>query len=383
MIFSKKRLRIALDLRRLSNSSFAELLGCSLSKVKQLVNDGKEISVKDMERICYALNLPISFFENDELEAVEEDEIFYRSVARIKAGYKGQNRSNTVLVKEINQYFTKQMNLPEFNLNELNLDDTLYKINNKSYLDDRNEFIDSCHIVNLVSELRSKWGLGVQPISNIIALCELKGIKVFQFPEQIKEIDALSFFDEDNGCPVIFLNTFKSAERVRFDCAHELGHIIMHIYSKKIEQNRSYKELEKEANLFASEFLMPEEAFRASCPRYLTLENMMNVKKKWRTSLKAVNYKAGKLGLISEWVYRNNAMKINTMGYHLNEPEETHRDESIMLPKIVELLASQPDFNKQKMLSEMRVSEDDFNSLTFDVLRKWEDTQKPKFYFVD
>ena len=49
-------------------------------------------------------------------------------------------------------------------------------------------------------------------------------------------------------------------------------------------------------------------------------------------------------------------MKINTLGYHINEPNETHRDESVMLPKLILTLASDPKFSKQKMLDEIRIS---------------------------
>lgn len=381
MSFSKKNLRLAMDLRQLNNSAFAELLGCSVSKVKLLLDENKDISSQDIEKICQVLNLPQSFFIDDELEAVVEDEIFYRSGARIKASYKRQNQSNTKSAKKINQYFMKRLDLPKFNLSLLELGSNLYEVNKNASIDD--DMINSHEILNLVYDLRSKWGLGIQPINNIVALCELQGIRVFQLPTEIHEVDALSFFDEENGCPIIFLNTFKSAERVRFDCAHELGHIMMHIYYKEITKNRNYKSLEKEANLFASEFLMPEEAFRASCPRYLSLENMMSIKKIWRTSLKAVAYKAHKLGLISEWSYRTISSQINTLGYHINEPEETHRDESVMLPKIMQLLTSQPNFSKEQMFEELGFYEDDFNALTFDVLKKVEHTKKPKLYFVD
>ncbi|WLF83494.1 XRE family transcriptional regulator [Moraxella sp. ZY210820] len=381
MSFSKKNLRLAMDLRQLNNSAFAELLGCSVSKVKLLLDENKDISSQDIEKICQVLNLPQSFFIDDELEAVVEDEIFYRSGARIKASYKRQNQSNTKSAKKINQYFMKRLDLPKFNLSLLELGSNLYEVNKNTSIDD--DMINSHEILNLVYDLRSKWGLGVQPINNIVALCELQGIRVFQLPTEIHEVDALSFFDEENGCPIIFLNTFKSAERVRFDCAHELGHIMMHIYYKEIKKNRNYKSLEKEANLFASEFLMPEEAFRASCSRYLSLENMMGIKKIWRTSLKAVAYKAHKLGLISEWSYRTISSQINILGYHINEPEETHRDESVMLPKIMQLLTSQPNFSKEQMFEELGFYEDDFNALTFDVLKKVEHAKKPKLYFVD
>lgn len=77
-------------------------------------------------------------------------------------------------------------------------------------------------------------------------------------------------------------------------------------------------------------------------------------------------------------------MKINSLGYNINEPEETHRDESVMLPKIIGLLATQPDFDKQKMLNEIGISEYDFNELTFDSLTKLDvQKKKPKLRIVE
>jgi Zn-dependent peptidase ImmA (M78 family) len=48
----------------------------------------------------------------------------------------------------------------------------------------------------------------------------------------------------------MFLNNFKSAERSRFDCAHELGHIIMHTHNRKVREEKDNK-LVIEADQFA------------------------------------------------------------------------------------------------------------------------------------
>ncbi|MEU8739183.1 ImmA/IrrE family metallo-endopeptidase [Streptomyces halstedii] len=40
------------------------------------------------------------------------------------------------------------------------------------------------------------------------------------------EVDAFAVWRE--GVPFVFLNTQKSAERGRFDAAHEFGHLVMH-----------------------------------------------------------------------------------------------------------------------------------------------------------
>ena len=57
---------------------------------------------------------------------------------------------------------------------------------------------------------------------------------------------------------VVFLNTYKSTEHSRFDASHELGHLVLHKHGPP--QGR---EAEKQANTFASAFLMP----RGKCTR--------------------------------------------------------------------------------------------------------------------
>lgn len=367
-MFNKDRLRIAKDLRGLSNSDFADKLGCSISKVKQLLDSDKEINENDQAQICNVLDLPISFFLENDIAPQETDHIFYRSVARIKAQHRKSNEAYTLLAKKINAYLLTKVKLPEFSRPLLDLNE----IQDENY-----HYVD-----NIALELRSLWGLGLQPINNIVSLCELKGIRVFRLPIEVKDIDALSFFDEESGSPFIFLNNFKSAERSRFDCAHELGHVTMHTHNRRVRSEKPNKFLEIEADHFASEFLMPTEAFFASAPRHLTIESMIKYKENWRTSLKAINYKAHKLGLISDWVNRSNLMKINSLGYHIEEPNETNRDESLMLPKIISILASQPSFDKNQMLDDIGISENDFNQLTFDSLAKQEIPKKKTTLYI-
>ena len=368
-MFNKDRLRIAKELRGYSNADFAEKLNCSLSKIKQLLDLNKDISETDQVNVANVLELPMSFFLQDSSQPHDTEQIFYRSVARIKAQHRKTNEAYTLLAKNINQYFMTKLKLPEFHKPDFGVTES------------REQYY---YIENLAITLRAIWGLGIQPVNNMVSLCELKGIRVFRQPVQVKEIDALSFFDDETGSPFIFLNDTKSAERVRFDCAHELGHIVMHTHNKNVRDEVDNRILETEADRFSSEFLMPTEGFLSTVPSYLTIENMIEYKKVWRTSLKAINYKSHKLNRISDWVYRSNSMKLSSLGYNSSEPNETHRDESIMLPKLIATLSSAPKFDKNRMLDEIGISEKDFNALTFDALAKFEASKpKPKLYIVN
>lgn len=364
----RHRIRLAKDLRRLSIKEFSNLLEYSDSKTKKILNDdAHDISWNDLENISAKLDVPISFFYNhDSLLPVDRGQIFYRSMARIKAEYRTSNEAYTLLAKKINYYFESKLSLPKFTMPEIEVFD----------------YDQSDIVQNVANNLRASWGLGIQPIQNIVALMELKGIKVFRLPFNNKEVDALSFYDEQTGTPFVFLSDGKSNERQRFDAAHELGHIILH------KDDRAEKILnrtiEAEADNFASEFLMPRKSFEALRPKHLSIQSMIEYKHVWRTSLKAVNYRCHKLKLISDWTYKSNSININSLGYHLNEPNPTYQDQSLIFQKILKVLSSEPSFSSEKMLEQIGISRNDFNLLTFDALGKLElNKPKSKLYLVE
>ncbi len=72
----------------------------------------------------------------------------------------------------------------------------------------------------------------------------------------------LSVSAEDGG-PAIVVNTQDriSVERWIFSAAHELGHLLLHLDSYDIAKASEEADEEKEANVFASYFLMPEQLF--------------------------------------------------------------------------------------------------------------------------
>lgn len=62
-VIDRTRLKVAKDLRRLSNKDFANLLGCSEPKIRKILTDGKyPISCEDFQQITEKLGLPASFF---------------------------------------------------------------------------------------------------------------------------------------------------------------------------------------------------------------------------------------------------------------------------------------------------------------------------------
>src|SRR3546814_15647567 len=105
----------------------------------------------------------------------------------------------------------------------------------------------------------------------MIKLLESKGVHVFSLAEDTKNVDAFSCWR--NGQPFVFLNTFKSAERSRFDAAHELAHLVLHRHG-----GPQGREAETEANQFASALLMPHAALVSTIPSVIRLDQFLRAK---------------------------------------------------------------------------------------------------------
>lgn len=120
-------------------------------------------------------------------------------------------------------------------------------------------------IIEKAKEICKQYDVSDYPVK-IVELCEKHGISVFEkyLP---KEVSGLIVIQKDNykdfnTGKLIVVNLSDSAARRRFTIAHELGHYILHkgdqeeIYAHRDAGQNGGKE--KEANIFASNILMPE-----------------------------------------------------------------------------------------------------------------------------
>ena len=180
------------------------------------------------------------------------------------------------------------------------------------------------------SYVRRAWSLGSLSIRNMVHLLESKGVRVFSLALDAKEVDAFSLWN--GGIPFVFLNTNKTSEHSRFDAAHELAHLTLHKHGPP-----RGLEAEKQANAFASAFLMNRGSVFANAPRFATYDNLVNLKKKWIVSVGALAYRLHDLGLISDWHYRGICIEIAKRGKDF-EPDEAPRETSMVMPKIFSAL---------------------------------------------
>lgn len=79
--------------------------------------------------------------------------------------------------------------------------------------------------------------------------------------------------------PVVLLGGSDSWERTRWSAAHEIGHLVLHQYGEITGPE------EREASRFAAELLAPAKALAAEVSQAPTLNDLVELKLRWRLSL--------------------------------------------------------------------------------------------------
>ena len=163
--------------------------------------------------------------------------------------------------------------------------------------------------VSLAARARDALDLACdEPIHDICGLLEHAGVKLNQYVFSSDSFFGLSVGPDDGG-PAIVVNTWSriSAERQIFSAAHELGHLIMHLGSFDASDESEDKQEEKEADLFASHFLMPKEGFDREWQETAGLafpDRVMKVKRIFRVSYKTVLFRLVEEGVVDASIWR-------------------------------------------------------------------------------
>jgi Zn-dependent peptidase ImmA (M78 family)/DNA-binding XRE family transcriptional regulator len=333
--FNPQRLRFARARRMMTIKALAEAVDMTSRMISNYENGNNDVPVDTLDKISAALCYPKEFFYGDQIEELDAEWVSFRSMKGMRAAQRDSALSAGGIAIIFSDWIEKQFSLPDTSLFDLR------------------EFEPE----TAASALRAKWGLGEKAVSNMIHLLESKGVRVFSLAENNKEVDAFSFWKNDKA--YVFLNTFKSAERSRFDAAHELGHLVMHKHGGPVG-----RDAEAEADRFASAFLMPEKSVRASAPKFASIENLIKLKKLWLVSLAALVRRLKDLSLISEWHYRTLTIEMSKRGMLRVEPEGIQRESSQILSKVFYALRAN-GMSKNQIARELLIPEQEIDNLAF------------------
>lgn len=296
-----RQLTFARELRGFSQTDLSSSIkGLSQSNLSKFEKGLSILSEDIQKKIIDFLNFPVEFFDRKINSSIENGN--YRKKASITKSDVLKFENKCKLLGYIIDEMSESIVWPEFKLIPLNIEEG-YAPN---YIANYNRKI-----------LKIKKD---EPVKDICLLLESNGIIVYEMTA-LDKFDGISFFT-DKGFPIIVVNKSFPNDRKRFTIAHELGHILLHNESNfPVSQYRDEKTKEKEANEFASEFLMPENDIKNSL-RGVTLNDVAKLKSYWLTSMGSILRRAKDLKCINDDRYRYFMIEMSRNGFNRREPVE-------------------------------------------------------------
>lgn len=363
-MFNMSRFDLARQRRGLTKRELAHRLDVTDRTISNWYSN-QEVDDRILQKAAEILDFPVNFFYGDDFEKVEVQAVSFRALSKMTAKKKDMAISQTILAEMLSKWIDQNFDLPTPDvpdLHELRNDVSINNFQSLDEIDEDNEqyYLEFSFPEICAETLRKAWGLGEQPIGNLIALLESKGIRVFSLTNDAQDVDACCRWTNDR--PFIFLNTSKTAERCRFDLAHELGHLVMHKHGV-VEGIQ-----EQEANAFASAFLMPRRSISAEPIRSPSLKSIVMKKSIWRVSAAALTYRYHKLGIISTWNATSIYKQLAQRGKN-NEPNPIAHETSLLLDKVFQAL-SEEKFQLSELTNALNITLEEINNLTFHLASK-------------
>lgn len=292
---------------RLMNDFTLEYVASLVDKTRQYISkleSGRARPSAELEtELSRVLSVKPEFFNKPISFEVNEDIFHFRKKASTKVSVKKAFYAQSALLRNLIDLIEEYIELPECDFPDYGQDSL------------------SLYDVELAAEkLRRDWGLGISPISNITKLVETKGAVITFFKNIDDSVDALSVSDRR---PIVIRNTAKtSACRLRFDVAHELGHWVLH--EGVVTGDRV---TEKQANHFASAFLMPRSMFIKVFPisrrtGRISWSDLSALKYKIGVSKAAMLYRARSLDLLDDYKYKGAVIQMKNQGERQSEEED-------------------------------------------------------------
>jgi Zn-dependent peptidase ImmA (M78 family)/transcriptional regulator with XRE-family HTH domain len=366
--FNPRRLTIARKRNGLTKTALAAKIGVDLRSISGYEADEYPPSEESLAGLETALGFPRDFYFEDDLDEVTENLASFRSLSKMSASSRDMALTQGSLALHFNKWLDRRFELPVASIPDFSHEATV-RTSSKAKPDEESP-ADIARAEGAADSVRRIWGLGEAPVRNMIHLLESRGLRVFSLAVKAREVDAFSFWKD--GTPFVFLNTNKSSEHSRFDAAHELGHLVLHRHGEP--QGRA---AEREADAFASAFLMPRASVLAYAMRFPSLPGLIQLKKQWITSVAALNYRLHALGITTDWQYRMLCVQIAKSGFRLREPDEAPREVSQVLPKVFGSLYEE-GITRARIASELKVPLSELEQLVFGLAMTGLSSGKPQ-----
>ena len=345
MTVSPSRIVLARKLRGMTLVELARASGLNSQTIHRYESGKQQPSDESVSALAEALGLPDTFFRKEEVDQVPPDAASFRALSKTPAYRRDAALAAGEIAMLINDWVEERFRLPSVDVPSLNVGDHGH----------------SPSVEDLAARVRSLWGLGSKPVDNMIHLVESHGVRVFSLASEVRDVDAFSVFRR--GTPFIFLNTTKTAERQRFDVAHELGHLVLH----QSDARSHGRELERQADRFAAAFLMPLDDVVAARLRNASTQAVIKASRRWKVSAMALAHRLSELSQLTEWGYRSVCVELSRLGFRSAEPGSDLRPESSqLLEKVLGHLRARKS-SPREIVEDLALTASEFNRHVFNL----------------
>lgn len=326
-VINASRLREARLYRRMTMEELADSVGINKQAISQFENSKTSPEPFTLKRIADVLDFPYSFFAQRDTPMVTGNTYFRALYSSSRKDLIAQELKTRYLA-QIFVILKEKLIVPSLDLPSLP---------------------ERSSIEEIAQYVRKAWDLNDYPITNMVALLEQHGVVVGEFATEGREIDAFYQYNEINKEAVycVVLGTDKSSFfRRQFNCAHELGHILLHErYEDLGELSREdYRKREDQANAFAAAFLMPSTTFGRDVSIFPNrLSHYVELKRKWGVSMAAMIMRARSLDMITPNQYTYLMRQMSSKGYRTLEPldlDVKYRHPKVLRQSVEKLIES-------------------------------------------
>lgn len=355
----KERLLQARLLRGVTRQELAKQLNVSRQAISQYENGACKPSPEILRQYQMLLRMPYNFFLKPPLPSASTA-LNYRRLKRSTEKEKGIAQTRIEFMAEVFHYMKNYIQFPAVSLPFKN-DEEIYTPG---------------QIETIARNVREELHLGARPIEHMMLVVENSGCIVSRYDNSDievadRDVDGCSriYPLEDEARPFITLmeRGSSSACRERFSLAHELGHLVLHSWADEeyVKDKANYDRMEKEANSFASAFLLPMETFARELMANYGFGSLLALKLRWKTSIAAMLYRAREIGVIGEYQCKYMFQRLNREGMKRVEPldKEIPHEETNILRTAADLLFENEIVSPYEMVEALALPRRDINKI--------------------
>ena len=336
--------------RGLTLTELAKRTEISKQSISLYENDNNTPDHLKVRLLASELNFPYDYFFQKDSYVAKTETTYFRSLASATKKDRISQNLKLEYVAKMYEILLEYISFPDMNLPPVNFEgyDDVFECESAEAVQE---------IENIAEEVRKYWEIGTEPIADLQYLLEKNGLILTGFSTNENKIDAFSQRTIVAGNDIYFIAVAlgnRPEGRIHFDMAHELGHILLHPWSEDLEAitKDEFKSRERQANMFASAFLLPSSSFGKDVAAYPTdLKYYQFLKNKWKVSIQAMIYRTHQLGIMSDNQYQYLMRQVSKNGWRQKEPgDEPYRLNESIFQGAIDLLIEENIYSAKEIL---------------------------------